>query len=81
VDVVIGGWRAIMAPKGLSAAQIAYWEGVLRKATQVPEWRADLDQNYWADEFLGSEQFGKELVKDYADMKAILGDLGLAKTQ
>lgn len=81
VDVVIGGWRAIMAPKGLSAAQIAYWEGVLRKATQVPEWRADLEQNHWADEFLGSEQFGKELVKDYADMKAILGDLGLAKTQ
>jgi putative tricarboxylic transport membrane protein len=81
VDVVIGGWRAIMGPKGLSQAQVAYWEGVLRKATQVPEWRADLEKNYWSDEFLGSAEFGKELVKDYAEMKAVLSDLGLAKTQ
>jgi len=79
VDLVWGGWRAIMAPKGLSPAQVEYWEGVLRKATQVPEWKRDLDKNYWSDEFLPSAQFRKELEKDYADMKAVLTDLGLAK--
>ena len=79
VDLVFGGWRAIMGPKGLTPAQIAYWEGVLRKATQVPEWRTDLEKNYWSDDFVTSAQFRKDLEKDYADMKAVLTELGLAR--
>ncbi|MGH8701615.1 MAG: tripartite tricarboxylate transporter substrate binding protein [Burkholderiales bacterium] len=79
VDLVFGGWRAIMAPKGLTSAQVEYWEGVLRKATQVPEWRTDLEKNYWSDDFVASQQFRKDLEKDYAEMKAVLVDLGLAK--
>ncbi len=78
-DVVIGGWRAIMGPKGLTPAQVAYWEGALRKATQVPEWKGDLEKNYWSDDFVTSAQFSKDLEKDYADMKAVLSDLGLAR--
>ena len=79
VDLVFGGWRAIMGPKGLSTAQVAYWEGVLAKATQVPEWREDLAKNFWSDDFVTSAQFRKDLEKDYADMKTVLTDLGLAK--
>jgi len=79
VDLVFGGWRAIMGPKGISAAQVAYWEGVLAKATQVPEWREDLERNFWADDFVTSAQFRKDLEKDYAEMKAVLTDLGMAK--
>ena len=79
VDVVIGGWRAIMGPKGMTPAQVAYWEGVLRKATEAPEWRDDLEKNYWTDDFVTSGQFRKDLEKDYTDMKAVLTDLGLAK--
>jgi putative tricarboxylic transport membrane protein len=79
VNLVFGGWRAIMAPKGLTPAQVAFWEGVLRKATQVPEWRADLEKNFWSDDFVTGAQFRKDLDKDYADMKAVLVDLGLAK--
>jgi putative tricarboxylic transport membrane protein len=79
VDLVWGGWRAIMGPKGLTPAQVAYWEGVLRKATQVPEWKRDLEKNYWSDDFVASAQFRKDLEKDYAEMKAVLVDLGLAR--
>jgi putative tricarboxylic transport membrane protein len=79
VDLVFGGWRAIMAPKGLTPAQVAYWEGVLRKATLAPEWKGDLEKNYWSDDFVPSQQFRKELEKDYAEMKSVLTDLGLAK--
>ena len=79
VDLVFGGWRAIMGPPGLGAAQVAYWEEVLRKATQAPEWKADIDRNYWSNDFVTSAQFSKDLEKDYADMKAVLGDIGLAK--
>ncbi|MDP3138559.1 MAG: tripartite tricarboxylate transporter substrate-binding protein, partial [Burkholderiaceae bacterium] len=79
VDLVYGGWRAIMGPKGLSPAQVAYWENNLRKATAAPEWKADLEKNYWADDFVPSEQFKKDLDRDYAEMKSVLAELGLAK--
>jgi putative tricarboxylic transport membrane protein len=79
VNLVFGGWRAIMGPKGLTPAQIAYWEGALRKATEVPEWKDGIQKNYWFDDFVTSAQFKKDVEKDYADMKAVLVELGLAK--
>ena len=79
IDVVTGGWRAIMGPKGITAAQVEYWENALARATQVPEWREDLEKNFWSDDFAKSAQFRKDLEKDYTDMKAVLVDLGLAK--
>lgn len=78
-NLVYGGWRAIMAPKDITPAQVAYWEGVLRKVTSTPEWKADLDKNYWSDDFVGSAQFSKDIAKDYDDIKAVLVDIGLAK--
>lgn len=79
VDLVYGGWRAIMGPKGITPAQVAYWEGVLRKATEAPEWKTDLEKNYWSDDFVPSAQFRKDLDQDYAAMKSVLVELGLAK--
>ena len=52
MNLVFGGWRAIMAPKGLTPQQSAYWEGVLRKATEAPEWKADIERNFWSDDFV-----------------------------
>ena len=79
VDVTFGAWRAIFAPKGLTPQQTAYWEGVLRKATESPDWKADIEKNYWANVFVSGARFTKELEKDYADMRSILAELGLAK--
>ncbi len=79
VDLVYGGWRAIVAPKGLYADQVAYWEGVLRKATSTPEWKANIQKNFWFDDFVTSAQFTKDIDKDYNDIRAVLVDLGLAK--
>ena len=79
IDVVMGGWRALVGPKGITPAQVAYWEEVLRKATATKEWKEDLEKNFWSDDFVTSAQFSKDLAKDYADMKALLSELGLAK--
>ena len=79
VDLVFGGWRAVMAPKGLPAAQLAYWEGVLRKATEAPEWKADVEKNYWGDDFVTGAQLRKDLDNEHADTRAVLVDLGMAK--
>lgn len=79
VNVLFGAWRGIFAPKGLTPQQAAYWEGALRKATEAPEWKDDLQKNVWADAFLAGEAFRKDLDQDYAEMKSVLSDLGLAK--
>jgi putative tricarboxylic transport membrane protein len=78
-DFTFGAWRSIFAPKGLTPQQLAYWEGVLRKSTEAPEWKEELEKNIWSDVFSGSAQFTKDLEQDYASMKAVLVDLGLAK--
>ena len=79
VGLVFGPWRAIMGPKGLGAAQVAFWEGALRKVTETAEWKTDLEKNYWSEDFATGAQLKKDLAKDYADTKAVLVDLGLAK--
>ena len=79
VNLVFGGWRGILAPKGLTREQSAYWENTLRKVTETAEWKTDLERNFWADDFVPGEQFRKELDKDYEAMKAVLVDIGLAK--
>jgi putative tricarboxylic transport membrane protein len=79
VNVVSGSWRGIFGPKGLTPAQIAYWENALRKVAETPEWKADLDRNFWTDHFVTGAALKKELEQEYAADKAVLVDLGLAK--
>ena len=79
VDVVSGSWRGIFGPKGLTPAQIAFWEGALRKATDTPDWKADLEKNFWTDHFVTGAQLRKDIEQEYATTKAVLADLGLAK--
>ena len=79
VDLVWGNWRAIMGPKGMTPAQVATWENVLRKVIESPEWKSDLERNYWSNDFTTGEQLKKDLAQDYAAMKLVLVELGLAK--
>jgi putative tricarboxylic transport membrane protein len=79
IDLTAGSWRGIVGPKGMTAPQTAYWEGVLRKMADMPDWKADLEKNYWSADFRPSAEFRKELENDYGGMKAVLVDLGLAK--
>ena len=78
-NVVYGGWRAIIGPREITPAQVAYWEDVLRKVTATREWKEDLERNFWSDDFVTSAQFRKDLDKDYADIKSVLVDIGLAR--
>jgi tripartite-type tricarboxylate transporter receptor subunit TctC len=51
----------------------------LRRVVETAEWKHDLEKNYWSDDFVTGEQFRKDMVQDYASMKSVLVDLGLAK--
>lgn len=77
VDCVIGSWRGAGAPIGVTADQIAFWEGVLSKAVKTKEWNAELDRYFWTEMYLDGPELADYLKREYAEMREMLGDLGL----
>lgn len=78
-DVSLSNWRAIIGPKGLTAAQIGHWEGVLAKVVATDEWKAALEQQFWDGNFLRSREFAKYMDNEYAQTRPVMLELGLAK--
>lgn len=78
-DVSLSNWRAIIGPKGLSAAQVGYWEGVLSRVVGTDEWKAALEQQFWDGNFLRSRDFAKYMDNEYAQTRPVMLELGLAK--
>ena len=78
-DVSLANWRALIGPKGLSAAQVGYWEDVLTKVVATDDWKKILDRYFWDGNFLRSKEFGEYMKSEYAQTKAIMTELGLVK--
>jgi putative tricarboxylic transport membrane protein len=79
VDLVYGSWRSIVGPKGLTPAQVTFWENALRKVVESADWKAELERNYWGDFFMTGADFRKTIDREHKEMKAVLVELGLAK--
>jgi putative tricarboxylic transport membrane protein len=78
-DAVVSVWRMITAPPGLTPAQTAFWQNALKKTTEAPEWKRDLEINYQNDEFMAGAELGRALDALHAQLKALLIDLDLAR--
>jgi putative tricarboxylic transport membrane protein len=78
-DVVIDNLRGVIAPAGLTPAQVAYWEGVFSALVQSEEWRRSLEQNSWSPGYAGSEGSRAALRLQYDQLRTGLSELGLAK--
>jgi putative tricarboxylic transport membrane protein len=74
-----GSWKAVMAPKGITPAQIAFWEEVMRKSAASDEIRQYAEQNQWLLEFKGAAETKKWLDEEYAALKVIMTELGLVR--
>lgn len=78
-DVSLSNWRALVGPKGLSAAQVGYWEDVLTRVVATEAWKAILARYFWDGNFLRSREFGRYMESEYVQIKTIMTELGLAK--
>jgi putative tricarboxylic transport membrane protein len=74
-----GSWKGVMAAKGLTPAQIAYWEDVMRKTSQSPEILQLAEKNQWLIEFKGAAETKKWLDEESASLRVVMGELGLVK--
>ena len=75
----IANWRAIFGPKGMSAAQIAYWDNALARMASTEEWNRELDGTNMSRHFLRGREFSRYLDEEFAATRAVMADLGLAK--
>lgn len=79
VDAVASGYRMLIAPKGLSAAQIAFWDSTLSRLSGTEAWKKELDANKWESSYLSSADSRKYLDARYDEYRKILVEIGLAK--
>ncbi len=72
-------WRGIIGPKGMTPAQVAFWDDLLGKLVRTDEWIREVAQYGWESEYLNSAESRKFLERQNEELKALLGELGLAK--
>jgi len=78
-DAVVSNWRAMVGPKGMSAAQVAFWEDALKRFTESAEWKKELEANAWIGDFLPRAELMKMLDREQTTLRAFLAELGLTK--
>jgi putative tricarboxylic transport membrane protein len=78
-DAVVEQWRIFIGPKGMTAGQIAYWEGTFQRMMGAEDWKAELEANYWTANYRTSSESRDFLARDHENAKAFLAELGLAK--
>ena len=79
MDSVSSNWRMVVGPKGMSAPQVQYWDGVLGKMVQLPEWKKDVDDSLQEFVYLNSRDSLKFCEQENVDKFKTLTELGLAK--
>mgnify|MGYP006270122943 CR=1 FL=1 len=77
IDAVYSAWRGFLAPKGLTPAQIAFWDAAFARVAQSDEWKKELEDNAWAEGFLASAETRRQLDAEYELLSKILVELGV----
>ncbi len=80
LPVVADNWRLVVAPRGLSPAQVAYWDNAFKALTQSEEWNKDLAAAHMLNSYRNSADTTRYIAQQYGEIKGMLTELGLAKT-
>ena len=77
MDAVFFSWRGFIGPKGLTAPQVAFWDQAFARAVKGDDWKKDVEQNVWSEDFIASAATRKHLDAEQALLKGMLGELGV----
>jgi putative tricarboxylic transport membrane protein len=72
-------WRGLAGPKGMSRAQVQYWDAALAKLVQHDEWKKELAANDMLNVYKNSAETAKYWREENEEVKGVLTELGLAK--
>ena len=79
IDGTFSASQGAIGPRGLTPAQVAYWESAFQRLAQSEEWNRELALSYWYGNYLGSRETAKYYASQNAELRDILTELGLAK--
>jgi putative tricarboxylic transport membrane protein len=77
IDATYYAWRGFVAPGKLTAPQVAFWDQAFARVVRSDEWKQDLEDNGWAEDFKASAETRKHLDAEYGMLTRMLADLGL----
>jgi putative tricarboxylic transport membrane protein len=72
-------WRGVIAAGNITPAQMAYWEGVLKKVTESETFKSYAEKYQWDTSFSGATQMASFLGDQYAELHDVMAFLGFAK--
>jgi putative tricarboxylic transport membrane protein len=79
VSAVSANWRNVVGTKGMSDAQVAYWDRVFARLVEQPEWKQAAEKSLTENIYLDSAETRKQLDQLYKQLTVTLRGLGLAK--
>ena len=77
LDVVTANSYTVLVPNGLTPEQIAFWTRALDKVIVDPDFKLDLERNFWALEPIRYPDTIKWMNDDYDENRAVLKELGM----
>ncbi|KUK57639.1 MAG: Putative lipoprotein [Synergistales bacterium 53_16] len=79
VDLVFPHWRGLMAPPGLSEAQIAFWKETIDKMVASKTWKESLETLGWDQFYQPHEEYQAYLAEQEEEIRGLLQQVGLIK--
>lgn len=81
INAVVANWRPVIAPRGLTPAQIRYWEDVFAKVVQTPEWKTEVEASGAVSNFMRSRELAAHFAAEQKRFRVTLTELGMAQPQ
>jgi putative tricarboxylic transport membrane protein len=79
ISALSSNWRTLVGPRGMTDDQIRYWDEVIAKLAQLPEWKLDLEGKLVENTYFNARDTRKLMDAEHAELTAILSELGLAR--
>lgn len=77
IDAAYYSWRGFIGPKGLTPAQIAFWDQAFARVIRSEDWKSDLEDNAWVEDYMNSAQTRRHLDAEYEMLARMLIELGV----
>lgn len=79
IDAEFAGWRGIIGPKGMTNAQIAFWDKTFAALSKTAEWNNALGVRFGSSAYKDSTATANYLAIQNEKLHAVLSALGVAK--
>jgi putative tricarboxylic transport membrane protein len=77
IDVVTANSYTVLVPNGFTPEQIAFWMGALDKVLVDPDFKLDVERNFWTLRPIRYPEAAKWMQDDYDENRKVLTELGM----